>query len=246
MTRNSGVQLKLIAIGCALCLGMGALQPVAAGPLLLGNGNAALSGTVPLLDSNAGNLHYGDIDYAVFTAAGFAAAFPLNDTPNGGVAAGEVVYAFQLYDNGAKANGITQFSAGLADLGPPLFPAHYGDGLDDNELVNAGDEDYVAMGGQAPVFMQVSASALHAPSGSSVKFNFTGTGPRLQSEWSAVLFYTSPYGPRWDNGSTTTGAGQSRIPGPEVGVVIPEPSSLALASLAMIGLAACGRRRGGM
>jgi hypothetical protein len=216
MTHRDDVQFKLVLGGIACWLLIGAIQTATAA-LLIGNANAVLSGTVPLLDSSMGNLHYGDIEYAVFSSAGWQAAFPGEDTPNGGVAAGEAVYAFQVYDNGANPNGISQFSAGLADLGPPAF----GDGSDDDELVNSGDQDYVSLGGQVPTLTQVTAS--------SVRFNFVGTDPRLQSEWSSVLFYTSPYGPTWDNGSTTSGAGQSRIPAPEVGVRIPEPSALVLA-----------------
>jgi hypothetical protein len=235
MTRNSGDRYGLATIIGAILL-MYIAQPAAAA-LLFGNPNAMLSGTVPLLDSNSGNLHYGDVEYAVFNSAGWLTAFPGEDTPNGGVAAGETIYAFQVYDNGAKANGITQFSAGLGDAGPP----GYGDGLDDNELVNAGDQDFVALGGQVPSFTQVAASLLWgAVNGGSVKFNFVGAGPRLQNEWSSVLYYTSPYGPTWDNASTTTGAGESRIPGPEVGV--PEPASFAMAFGFVVGIAAWRRR----
>jgi hypothetical protein len=128
----------------------------------------------------------------------------------------------------------------LADIGPPLFPLHHGDGVDDAESVNSGDQDFIAGTGQSPNSSSVSSSALYgAASGSSVRWNFAGTMPaRLNSgETSAVLFYTSPWAPRWDNGSTTSGAGQSRIPGPEEGRLqpfIPEPSSAALAMLALV------------
>jgi hypothetical protein len=219
MTRRCDAQFRILLVGIACWLLIGAIRPATAA-LLIGNANAALSGTVPLLDSGMGNLHYGDIEYAVFSSAGWQAAFPGEDTPNGGVAAGEAVYAFQVYDNGANPNGISQFSAGLADIGPPAF----GDGLDDDELVISGDQNYVSLGGQVPTLTQVTAS--------SVRYNFVGSGPRLQNEWSSVLYYTSPYGPTWDNGSTTSGAGQSRIPAPEVGVPIPEPSVFVLAVLA--------------
>jgi hypothetical protein len=251
MTRNSGVQFRLIVSGCALVLGLVATRPADAG-LLYPSGNPhpnaynGWSGTVPLINAT-NNVHYGDIEYAVFRDFGFAAAFPGEDNPNGRVtaslntAANEFIYAFQVYN--ILSTDITQFSAGLADIGGLPLPLHHGDGLDDAELVNSGDQDYIAGTGQAPNLSSVSSSALHgASSGSSVRFNFAGAMPdRLNSgEWSAVLFYTSPYGPRWDNGTTTTGSGQSRIPGPEVGV--PEPSSLVLASLVLLGFAAWRRR----
>ena len=139
-----------------------------------------------------GNLHYGDVEFAVFNAATWSVLFPGQDTPSGGVVAGEAVYAFQVFDNGAKPAGITQFSAGLSDILP------FGDLTFDNELVTTGDSDYIAGTGQDP--NQVS------PIGSSVPWKFLGANA-INSEGSSVLFYTSPFGPRWDNGGTTSGAG---------------------------------------
>jgi hypothetical protein len=212
-------------------------QPVVAGPLFPGgnphpNALPGTSGSVPLLDTNMGNLHYGDVEFAVFNAATWSVLFPGQDTPSGGVGAGEAVYAYQVFDNGAIPAGITQFSAGLSDILP------FGDLTFDNEQVTTGDSDYIAGTGQDP--NQVS------PIGSSVPWKFLGASA-IKSEGSSVLFYTSPFGPRWDNGSTTSGAGASRIPAPEFGVLVPEgfvpePSALVLASLALCG-AAIWRRR---
>jgi hypothetical protein len=238
MMCNGRFQLRFLAIACALSCGLLFQQPVMAGPLFPGgnphpNALPGTSGSVPLLDTNMGNLHYGDVEFAVFNAATWSVLFPLQDTPSGGVAANEAVYAFQVFDNGAKPNGITQFSAGLSDILP------FGDLTFDNELVTTGDSDYIAGTGQDP--NQVS------PIGSSVPWKFVGAGAAINSEASSILFYTSPFGPTWDNGSTTTGAGASRIPAPEVGVpvpegFIPEPSAFALASLALCGLAIWRRR----
>lgn len=228
MMCNGWVQLRFLAIACAFLASVNLVAPAKAA-LLFGHPQAMLSGTVALSDSNAGNLYYGDIEYAVFKAPNFQVAFPGADTPNGGVAAGEVVYAYQVIDNGAKTQGITQFSAGISDLGPPDNPLHYGDGFDDDELVITGDSSYVPGTGGAP--NQV------APIGSAVPWKFLG-GSAIKNSVSAVLFYTSPYGPGWDNGSTTSGAGQSRIPAPEV----PEPCSLAMASFVLFGFAAWRRR----
>jgi hypothetical protein len=243
MMRNSGVRSGLILIGVSIWLSVGVSQFAAAG-LLFPNALAipGSSGTVPLIDMNTAT-HYGDVEHAVFTAANFATFTALNgfgfqDTPNLGVTAGEFVYAYQVYNIGAQ--DIVQFSAGLADVGPPLNPMHHGDGMDDPESVNSGDQDFIMGTGQDPNSSSVSASAVHgAASGSSVRFNFAGPMPaRINSgEASSILFYTSPWAPRWDNGSTTTGAGQSRIPGPEEGRTqpfIPEPSSLALALVALL------------
>lgn len=249
MIRNGGVRQQIIASALAFSFSTITLHSAVAGPLFP-NALAVpgFSGTVPLLDAANANLHYGDIEYAVFTSANFALAFPGQDTPNGGVAAGESVFAYQIYNNGAKGD-ITQFSAGLADLGPPLFPLSLGDGNDDFEAVNAGDQDYIAGSGQDPNITSVIASALYgAANGSSVRYNFAGAAAsRLNAgEWSSVLFYTSPSGPRFDNGSTTSGSGSSRIPAPEFGIDengIPEPTSFVLAALGMLAWFGCGRRR---
>jgi hypothetical protein len=259
MMRNGGIRLGLVAFGISVCLGFCVVTPALAGPLFPGGlphplANAGSSGTVLLqhdADNNpiTPNQPYADLEYAVFTAANWLTVFPGQDTPNLGVAAGETVYAYQIINTGQRGD-ITQFTAGLADIGGLAFPNHFGDGLDDNELVIAGDQDFIPGTGEAPSLTQVIASAIHAPSGSSVRFNFNdGTeGSHLNPrESSAILFYTSPFGPRFDNGSSTTGQGQSRIPAPEVGVPpgggIPEPSTLALASLSVAALVACRRRR---
>jgi hypothetical protein len=258
MVRNSGVPRSLVAFAMFAWLVAGN-DSASAGPLYPGglphpSAIAGFSGTVQLqhdADNNpiTLNQYYGDIEYSVFTAANFAALYPGEDNANGGVAAGEDVYAFQFINAGTRGD-ITSVSAGLADIGGLAFPNFFGDGLDDNEAVNPGDQDYIAGTGQAPSLSLVIASILHAPSGSSARFQFndgTNASHLGTGEASAILYYTSPFGPRFDNGSTTTGQGQSRIPAPEFGVPrgdIPEPSSIALGSLCVLVLVGLRRQRG--
>jgi hypothetical protein len=251
MIRNSGVLLKVVIIGFALWFTIDAPQPAIAG-LLFPSGNPhpdaipGRSGTVQLINVNTVTNapvppgpggYYGDIEYAVFRANKFAAAFgvdtPAEDTPNGGVAAGEFVYAYQVYNAGHRGD-ITFYSAGLSDNGPLNgFPFLFGDGQNDAEQVNNGDSDYVAGTGQHPSATNVTSSR------AGWFFSGANAAANLNSgEWSAVMFYTSPFRASWDNGSTTTGAGSSRIPAPEVGVVIPEPSSLVLVFFAILGMSA--------
>lgn len=238
MMRNGGLQLGFVALGIIALLGVGAGHSFA-GPLYPGGLPHPLaitnfSGTVPLIH-DPGNQHYGDVEYAVFTAANWITAFGAEDTPNLGVAAGETVYAYQVINAGTRGN-ISQFTAGLGDFAP------HGDLTFDDELVGPGDQDFIAGAFQAPNISQVTPTA--------VRWIFDDGTPASNlnaGESSAILFYTSQYGPLWDNGSTTTGQGASRIPAPEVGVPgggIPEPSTLLLASLCGVGFTAIGRRRG--
>ena len=265
MMRNGGIQLiSRIATGFILCVGIGVAQPSMAATIgiLSGHALATVSGRVPLMADTDGNtatapdLYYGDIDYAVFKAADFLTAFPTATTPNGGLGAGEIVYAYQAYYEGNLPGvpSLSSFSAGLADQGPSLgaaFMFQHGDGVNDDENVTSGDQSFVP-GGSGSLAGTQDPQSTQVPSASpypgSVKFNFTTTFALNGGETSTVLFYTSPWGPEWDNGTTSHAQGASRIPSPLEGRLtpfIPEPSSLALASLAMFGWAACGRRRVG-
>jgi hypothetical protein len=267
MMRNGGVQrIRRIATGFALCIGIGVAQPSMAATIgiLSGHALATVSGRVPLMADTDGDgttapdLYYGDIDYAVFRAADFLTAFPSATTPNGGLGLGEIVYAYQVYYEGNLPGvpSLSSFSAGLADQGPSLgaaFMFQHGHGLpNDDENVTTGDQSFInnSVGGslagtQNPQSTQVPGGS---PYPGSVKYNFLSSFALNGGETSTVLFYTSPWGPEWDNGTTSHAQGASRIPSPLEGRLtpfIPEPSSLALASLAMIGWAACGRRRVG-
>jgi hypothetical protein len=211
------------------------------------------SGRYELKRSNG--LIFGEIEYAVFREDVFAALYPAADTPNGALSDSNLgsengfVYAFQVRDNGSTTQGITQFSAGLADVGAPILnpTIGWGDGVNENELVVTGDSSSVAGTGAAPSSLSITSGTNGA---SSARFNWAspnqlkGTMGNPNSGWSAILFYTSPYGPRWDNAASTGGGGfglSAPIPGPEIG--IPEPASFALATFAICALAMWRRQR---
>jgi hypothetical protein len=253
MMRNGGVHRRHIATGFVFFLSLAVGQLATAGTIgiLNGHADATVSGRVPLMADTDGNpatapdFYYGDIDYAVFKADDFLVHFPTATTTNGGLLNDEIVYAFQVYYEGNLPGvpSLSSFSAGLADQGPSLGPAfqfQHGHGLpNDNENVTSGDQNFVSIGGgtQNPLNTQVPSAS---PWPGSVKFNFLSGNKLDGGETSTVLFYTSPWGPEWDNGTTSNAVGASRIPSPLEGKLdpfIPEPSSLALAVLALAGMA---------
>lgn len=191
--------------------------------------HAALNGDPNALLSSSSTFDAGatTVDYAVYAPGSFALSFPGEDSPNGGVAAGEFTYAYQIAEL-PNYGGITQFSVGLADAAPN------GDLVDDDELVNEGDESYVLGSGTAPSTQFISASSVRADFASLI-----GT--------SAVLYFTSPYGPEIDNATTDWSAffGLGAVASPDANYVsshMPEPSSMALAVLAGVVLASWRRR----
>lgn len=136
MSRISGI-VSIIACGLILSAGATAFAGVLNGNLLAYNdGNGPGSG-----GAWSGSAHYsngsleGDVDFAVFTGAGFAAAFPsASYTPT----AGELIYAYQVCNGvGSPAVGFEGVSAAPADsIGS--FVLESGDVAPDSEALVAG------------------------------------------------------------------------------------------------------------
>jgi hypothetical protein len=219
---------RLFVAGLCVCC-LAACGPLQAG-LLSGQGLEGWSGSVGL--PSGYGFDYGSLAYAVFAPNTFGTLFSGSDTENGGVAAGEYVYAYQL-KNLNTMGPVSQFSVGLADLAGGNPPKH-GDGIDDLEDVIDGDESYVAGSGVSP-------SGSFATFNNSVRFDFT---PALGNATTAVMFFTSQYGPEWDNSTTNiTLGGSVAVPSPDANSVgtTPEPSAFVLAVLAAVVLGAWRR-----
>ena len=100
MNNRGEINLFLICAAALLILASSSLTAVAAP--LNGNANAITSGTSAYVNGGL----FGDIDFAVFTAAAFNAEYPASGyTPN----VGELVYAYQLR-SGAGSIAATEFS----------------------------------------------------------------------------------------------------------------------------------------
>ena len=99
MNKHGEFNLFVICAAALLILASSSLTAVA-GPLL-GNPNAITSGTASYVNGGL----FGDIDFAVFTAAAFNTEYPASGyTPT----AGQVVYAYQLR-SGAGSLAATEF-----------------------------------------------------------------------------------------------------------------------------------------
>jgi len=131
------------------------------------------------------------------------------------------VYAYQVFNDLAGNRPVSNFSVGLD---PASGAANIG-----------WDAGAGTPGGTAPSFAGFSGT----PPTSSVWYFFSNTIDP-PSEYSQVLLFTSPYGPRWAP-ATVMDSGLSNVqnlPSP-----MPEPATLAL--LALGGIAALIRRRRG-
>jgi hypothetical protein len=124
-----------------------------------------------------------DVDYCVYTRSEFdsVAAFsganlPAYDPDDGP----QYVYTYQLFNNLTHDAGVT-----------PDYVQQFSTGLDGDE--NASNVGRIAGTGQLP-------SVSNLPGTSAVWYYFGGNRLYYPAT-SAVLHYTSPYPPEWDNGT---------------------------------------------
>ncbi len=175
------------------------------------------------------------MEYAVYERDDFDLSFPANTIPT--ATGDQWVYAYQIFNNLSPHAG-GSFWAGSEDYAQ-FFTTGLNDG--DEEAANPG---YVAGTGIVPLSSQLTTA--------SAKWSFldqtipggpyVGTYTKVNyGEVSAVLYYTSPHPPEWDNG-TVQGLNVSTIldslPSPGQ---IPEPTTLLLLTLGAV--AACRRKR---
>ncbi len=175
-----------------------------------------------------------NVDFAVYSPGAFSGSAALGNPadPSGG---NDYVYAYQVLNDQGGNVSVTQLSVGFLDLPPN------GDGVDDAEVPqNIGFVDGFA----SP---DVDPSSSFNPNNNpnvlkqAADWALAGLDPST-SDTSDVLFFTSPYGPEWDNGSILGGGlgATNALPSP-----VPEPATFVLGLLAVC-LAAVGwakRRR---
>ena len=186
-----------------------AVSSVQAGPLGVDPaGIPAFTGTAAFNATDGGVSLLVDVDYAVFEPGAFTGA-----DPSGGA---DYVYAYQAFNiGGGDATVMSGLTVGVV---PGLVtPGSAGD-----------DAGYPMAGGISPSLAAVGVD--------SVLYTFV-TPQIAPSEYSSVVFFTSPVAPVWGVGSVIDGGLSDQQPVPTV----PEPTTLGL--LGMAGLALLRRRR---
>ena len=212
----SGAKRVVVSVGIVLLVGVSAWG----GPLVSDpNAMAAWQGTRGFYDVDV--LFPGvtldlDVEYAVYAPGQYGLS---GTDPSGGA---HYVYAYQVFNDLAGNVPVSSFSVGLD---PTANPANIGS-----------DATSGTLGGTAPA-----ASAFSGTSPTSAVWSFllNSIDPPPANEYSTVLLFTSPYGPRWAPGSLLDGglSDKQDLPSPT-----PEPATMALMALGGVGLL-LGRKR---
>jgi hypothetical protein len=231
---------RLLTIALMLGLLAATVAPGEANSIAEYTGNTFLSGTG--ID--------GTVNFAVFTsdnfandAAGVLASFaPGQSSPSAlDLSPGMYVYAFQIANNGSNTSSITSASFGKWDGADVTSWGYFKNGVvftDQNGLVSSTnnlDVGATSVGfsvdsGISPGFVKNNTTALtvgliNIPNGAT----------------SSLLVYTSSYGPDWLSTQINSGA-SGPAPGADPPVGVPEPGTLILTMLGVVGLGGLWRR----
>jgi len=247
MVRNrlkTGRQGKAAVLLIGLFFGFLALDGSAqASPILYGSvfeqGFSVLTGALKI---------DGTVNYAVFTGADFntlisglsltmGTSSPAKPTNPG------FVYVFQVTNNGTNTQAISNFSAGFAVLTTDITSWGY---IPGNVFIDGGSPTPVSATND--LLSIDTLDGFGPPSGSSSDPSSVAlTSTSVWVTWSGIaaggssslIFYTSNYGP--STLSSQINGGGFGASGPTPGASVPEPSTILLMTLGLVGLAGFGR-----
>ena len=175
--------------------------------------------TNPGVDWN-GNKILARIDYAVYAPGKFDQSVALGNPGDPSFDA-DYVYAYEISGSSAPVVSLTISTA------PGAIPLSY---VGTNHVDN-----WTANLGQAPNISAFIGSVSNA------KWTFTTQLPATTG-FSNILFFTSPFGPRFNNAALSGGGtliNTTSLPSP----MVPEPTTLTIAAIAAAFLLAAGRLR---
>ena len=220
--RSGGFPRTLFLLPCAAAIVL-AVSGTALAGTLASDGNATAQGTEVFSATVPGFPELGSleavVEYAVYSPGDFDTSFPGGD-PSGG---SDYVYAYQMFNTGP--NELDQLTVGL-------------DAGDDATFIGVID-DTVGDVGVNPNPSGVTFQGT-VPNFTSAKWTYNPDPGVPNGGKSRILFFTSPNSPELDSATVLAGsiADTQQLPSP-----VPEPTTLALAMLGLIGCAMRYRRR---